>query len=253
VSKIDPYLLHLVHQGNLGPPPEPPLFDWKDQLEDADAIIWALKQPRPTEIGSRRNKPTPGLDLSAHRESLARFLADLGEGYEVARQDFNARHHPDRPKQKLEDNWKDEGRPDLERAYEATGDGGLDFDWAEFWTENYARGRGYPGYNRTPTKQDDARPPIHPVRKNYPAIEGWWKRTTGKNFGPKFARPASAEVEAEPFDRNNPAARFLILVVQYLDRKYDPANARGLVDTVKRQRAGGRKNGRKNMPPKVRE
>lgn len=119
--------------------------------------------------------------------------------------------------------------------------------------KNYARGRGYPGHNRTPMKQDGARPPIEPVRMNYPAIEGWWKRTTGKNFGPKFARPAGADVEAEPFDRNNPAARFLILVVQYLDRKYDPANARGLVYTVKRQRAGGRKNGRKNMPPKVRE
>ena len=63
-----------------------------------------------------------------------------------------------------------------------------------------------------PQLKQDPRPPIDPVRKNYPAIEQWWTGTTGKKFTPKFAASASAEVEAEPFERNNPAARFLILI-----------------------------------------
>jgi hypothetical protein len=203
-------------------------------------------------IGSRRVKPSPGLDLTEHRESLAKFLAKLGEEYHLAKQDFEFRHHPNRPKKRLEDNWKDEGRPDLERAYDTSGDSGIDFDWAQFWEEHFARGRGNPGHNRTPTKQNADRPPIEPVRMIYPAIEKWWKCTTGKKFIPKFAGAASADIEAEPFDRNNSAARFLILVVQYLDRKYDPANARGLFDTVKRQRSG-RKYKRKIKSPVVLE
>ena len=54
MSDAERYLLHLVHLGEIGPPREPPLFDWREQLEDADAIIDALKKPRPTAIGSRR-------------------------------------------------------------------------------------------------------------------------------------------------------------------------------------------------------
>ena len=196
-----------------------PLYDWHDQLEHADKIIAALKQPRPLQIGSRRAKPSPGLDLSGHRESLAKFLACLGEGYILACQDFKTRNGPDRPKQKVEDNYKDEGRPDLERAYEAAGDTGLDLDWVQFWQENYARGRGNPGNARTPTDQGDPRPPIDPVRKNYPAIEKWWTGATGKKFTPKFAASASADVEAEPFERNDllPVFSFLSSTISMRD------------------------------------
>lgn len=230
-----------IAQGPIEPPSEPPLFDWRQQLDDADYIIDALKKPRPSGIGSRRQKPSAGLDLSSHRESLAQFLAELAESHTLACQDFEMRNDPNKPHRKLDKNWKDGGRPELESAYASSENTGLDLNWAEFWGETYARDRGNSGGNRTATKRKDPRPPVEPLRMNYPAIEAWWKRTTGKKFSPKFAAGASREMEEETFDRNNHAARFLILIAQYLDRRYDPANARGLADTVKRKRREARK------------
>lgn len=226
---------------------EPPetLFDWQEQWEDADDIIAALKKPRPTGIGSRRKKPSPGLDLGKHRDCLAKFLAEFGEGFVLACQDFEMRNDPDRPHRELEKNWKYD-EPDPPYDYGDDFGLGLDFDWEVFWDETYVRDRGNSGGNRTATKRSDPRPAIEPLRMNYPAIEAWWKRTTGKKFSPKFAKRATSEMEAEPFDRNNHAARFLILVMQCLSNRYDPANARGLADTVKRKRRKERNGGRKN-------
>ncbi len=175
---------------------EPPPFDWRKCLEDADAIIAELKKPRPTSIGSRRTKPSTGLDLAKHRESLAKFLADLGEGYVLARHDCEMRNDPNRPHRELEKNWQND---DPDPPYDYGGDAGigLDFDWEEFWDETYARDRGNSGGNRTATKLKDPRPSVEPLRMNYPAIEAWWKETTGKKFSPKFAKRATSEMEAE--------------------------------------------------------
>lgn len=227
-----------IRMGNVvlvGAEQEPPLFDWRRQLEHADYIIAQLKKPIPPRIGSRRKKPSPGLDLGDKRESLARFLAELHEGYVLACHDHEMRSDQNKPHRKLEDNWTKTGN---EAQYPSGADTGLGHEWSwdEFWLDVYGRGAGNPGRNRTATRRADERPPIEPLRLNCPAIVRWWKEATGGGFSPEFARTGAPGEADEPFERNNPPARFLILVAQELDTRFDPANARGLVDTMKRQK-----------------
>jgi hypothetical protein len=194
----------------------------------------------PPRVGSRRHKPSPGLDLSAHRESLALLLAELHEWYLVACDDYEALCDPNKPRRKLEENWRgDDSGPDYDYG-EHTG-AGLE-DWDGYWTENFWRRVGNPGSNRTPYR-GGSRPPIKPLRLMYPAMVQWWTRATGGGFNPEFAGGGSADEEAEPFERNNPAARFLILVSQELDPRFGPANARGLYDTARRQQRDRRQDG----------
>lgn len=235
MNKVLIELCRRIASGQIEYPQEPPLFDWQAQLDDAEYIIAEIKKPVPPRIGSRRRKPSPGLDLGRHRDSLARFLADLREGYALACLDYEMRTKPDKPHREFEKNWRDD-EPDPGYDYGANAGQGLDFDWDEFWVETYGRGAGNSGGNRTATKRSDKRPPVEPLRLNYPAIVQWWKDATEGGFSPEFAKPSNAHEAGEPFERNNPSARFLILVVQCLNDRFDAANARGLPDTVKRQR-----------------
>lgn len=213
---------------------EPPLFEWREQLEDAEIIISLLKEPIPPMIGSRRKKPSPGIDLSKHREDLARFLAELAESYLLACDDFEMRNDPNKPSRMLEENWKDDPS-DPQRDYGEYANFEPDFDWDTTWNEWYARGVGNPGRNRTMTRRENERPPVQPLHRVYQPIANWWRTATGGGFSPTFAKPKTADAECEPFERNNSPARFLILVAQYLDERYDPANARSVFDSVKRK------------------
>jgi hypothetical protein len=219
-----------------------PRYNWRDQLDDADAIIAALKEPRPMAIGSRRKKPSPGLNLSAHRDSLARMLAALKESYELAYADFSMHSALDKPHRELEKNWKDEGSAELQQAYDSVAEESVwDWDWDKHWVDTYWRDGGNPGKNRLGARRDgQPRPPIEPLRLVYPQIVRWWISTTQKSFSPVFSRGHIGQENAEPFDRNNPAARYLILVAQELDPRFDIRNIRALPRTIKKQRRKNR-------------
>lgn len=235
-----------VATGDVAYPEEQPLFDWREYLEDADAIIAELNKPIPAQIGSRRKKPSPGADLRGHRESLARFLAELAESHICACKDYEARNDPNKPPREL----KDDSEP-IDPTYDYGEDAGvgLDWTWEELWLETYSRGVGNPGKSRRNSPRHGKGPPVGPLRLNFPAIEHWWKDATGGGFSPKFAKTGAKDEAAEPFERNNPSARFLILVAQELDKRYVAANASGLVDTVKKQRSAERTRDLNNRPP----
>lgn len=224
----------------VGAPQPSPVFDWREQLEDADAIIEMLRLPRPTQIGSRRNKPSDGTDLRSHRESLAMFLAELAESYVHACGDCEMRSDPEKPHRELERNWRDD-EPDPGFDYGEDAGIGHDFDWEQHWRETHGRGRGNPGTNRTTTNRTDSRPPIEPLRLTDPSMARWWKQATGRELRPEFVAPAQEGEAAEPFERNNSSARFLILVSQHLDKRFDVANVRGLADTMKKRRRAQRR------------
>lgn len=209
-----------------------PIFNWHDQLDDADDIIDWLRKPVPPRIGSRRQKPSPGLDLGDHRESLARFLAELAEGYLLALDAYTLRNAPDRPHRDLDSN--DDGDAQASFEYpDCVPSARDDFDWDAFWLETYGRKRGNPGGSRS---SHDAAPPIEPLRLNYPAIVQWWKTTTGGGFNPEFAAYGIGGATADQFERNNAPARFLLLVAWKLDSCYELKNVSGLYDTMRRKR-----------------
>lgn len=236
--------------------PSRSLFEWRDQLVAADKIIDALNKPRPAQIGCRRHKPTKGVDLSAQRERLAQFLAWLAEVYLVACDDYELRNGAGRPQRELDKNWLDdtsERALELERAYAAQGDNRENGypPWDEFWEEVYGRGPGNPGGYSVGKSRTDPKPPATPLRMTYPFIAGWWQKATSKTLSPKFAAPKRSGVDAEPFERNNPSARFFILVARYLNKGYDETSVSGAYDTVKRERR--KKSKPPNKPPRVRE
>lgn len=209
-----------------------PLFDWRQQLDDADDIIDWVRKPVPPRIGSRRKKPTPGVELRNHRESLARFLADIAEGYRLALDAYTLRNGPDRPRRDLDENHSGDAEAGFDYP-DCVPSARDDLDWDEFWLETYGRKRGNPGANRS---SDEAAPPIEPLRLNYPAITQWWKTATGGGFNPEFAALETEVAMGEAFERNNPPARFFLLVARYLDCRYEAANVSGLYDTMRRQR-----------------
>ena len=223
-----------------------PQFDCRQQLDDADDIIDWLRKPVPPRIGSRRKKPTPGAELRSHRESLAQFLAEIAEGYRLALDAYSLRNDPHRPNRDLDKN--DSGDADAGFDYpDCVPSARDDLDWDAFWLETYGRKRGNPGANRS---SDEAAPPIEPLRLNYPAITGWWKTATGGGFNPEFAVLESEDAAGEAFERNNPPARFLLLVARYLDCRYEAANVSGLYDTMRREHR--RQQAKTNMSPRVR-
>lgn len=223
-----------------------PLFDWRQQLDDADDIIDWVRKPVPPRIGSRRKKPTSGFDLGIHRESLARFLADIAEGYRLAVDAYTLRNDPDRPHRDLEKSVVGDSEVGFDYP-ECETSARDDFDWDAFWLETYGRKRGNPSPNRMSI---DA-PPIEPLRLNYPAIVHCWTTMTGRGFNPEFAAFETTDAIAEPFERNNPPARFLVLVARYLDCRYEVANVSGLYDTMRRKRRTEKR--RTNMSPRVRD
>jgi hypothetical protein len=234
VSKTVNELCRSIASGEIEFPQEPPLFDWQAQLDDADDIIDWLRKPVPPRIGARRQKLLPGLDLGDHRESLARFLAELAEGYRLALDAYALRNTPDRPHRTREKNDTSDDAVVFKYAeYMASFQG--DIDWDSFWLETYGRTPGNPGNSRT-RKSSEYGPPIEPLRLNYPAIVCWWKTTTGGGFNPEFAAYETAGATAEQFERNNPPARFLLLVAWKLDSRYELRNVSGLYDTMRRQR-----------------
>lgn len=213
-----------------------PLFDWQRMLPKADEIIFRVGAGKTHSSAAHPCRVVAGLDLTEHRESLARLLASIAENYIVAMQDYEDRHAPDKPKRRLEDNC-DNGDEAPAYDYSEWADGCPTEPWDEYWRENYGRGRGRPGTNL------GGGPPLTPAHVVYHEVRDWWRKHGLGKFHPTFL---SFKCDDEDYDEAefNAPSRFLLRVLQFIDRRYTVENARGLYETV-------RKADRKNKPQNV--
>lgn len=186
-----------------------PRYDWKQQLGAADNII------------ERSN--TPELTKDAHRETLAQLLADLHETYDFARDDFDTRHGATKPfHEKLEKNYEsaDTGH---DYDYGDLGDAALEpftkETWAAYYRKEFTLGRGNPG-----TARKGGAPTVL-VYGVYHEAALWWRKNVG-SFCPRFM----TDDEGDPNEDKglNPEGRFVLGVLQYLDPRYNSANAASL-------------------------
>lgn len=197
-----------------------PKYDWKAQIAAAENIIAFVKVTRMHRSGADI-KPVAGLDLSEHCESIARLLATVAELYDLSLEDFQLRCSPNRPLEKLEANYDpNELGPHFD--YGAWTDEGFE-SWGETWRRDYGKGRGRPGY-----AMNDA-PPTKPLYGVYAAVRDWWR---DNNLG-QFSPTCKGEDVLDNWFTNDSA--FLLGVLQYLDKRYQISNARGLYETMRKR------------------
>lgn len=182
-----------------------------------------------------------GIDLKPHTASLRRFLVEVGEWYETARDDWWARQNdnPERPDKRLKKNW-DPDEPDVPFDYGHLAGEGLD-DWDQFWREHYGKGCGQPSIN----KERPGGPPVKPLHLIHHMTRRWWEQHVPEHpWAPKFPRskgdefhdPDNPEDKPVPFkDRSqrypgNAAAMFFLIVAQEAgDQRYLAENCFSVV------------------------
>lgn len=208
---------------------DPPMFDWRDFLTDADAIVATLNRPLEHPPAKHSPDPSPGLDLSIYREDISTLLANAHERYQIELDDFELRNDPKRPPKsgpRKKDIQLIEISDDLLplKAF----DSNPDESWQLHWQECYARPRGNPGKSRQAKKPGAADPPpIKPLHAIYNMVRAWWRRRDLGQYTPSFA---GGDVEAE----NNPDSRLLLAVIANIDARYDFQTARGLYETMRK-------------------
>ena len=189
-----------------GPDPvqDPPTYDWRDFLGDADALI-----------------ELPGMSEPVYqRQALARLLAATREVYFNALDDWKSRRADDKPRYGRRDDDEGEG-------WEGAG---------AYLRAAYGRPEGNPGTGRTRKYV-----PVAPLHSVYPMVEQWWREHVGRPaFHPKYRR----EDEDGPpgrkgrrtFGGGNPAGRLFLLVAQELNERYTPTILENIRRSVQRQR-----------------
>lgn len=216
-------------------PREPPRYDWRAFANIArhTIAILAANVARDDE-----SKPSRGIDLSMHHESLCRLFAETAEIYDVCRDDWEARNLVTVAR-RLEDNLDDASDPPP-YDYSEYSDYGPD-DWDVFWTHFYGRRVGQTGANRltnwNTTEQGprpQAPPPIAPLHPVFDYIERWWRTNLPrKGFNPTYGR--SYENGPYDVDHSNPAARLVWEIVRKLDKRYTIENVTNLKKTSERR------------------
>jgi hypothetical protein len=234
VSKIDPYLLHLVHQGNLGPPPEPPRYDWRAFTAEAKTILEEVGRDIRM-FSARGDRFRKGEDLGQDEqrrailvESLARLLATAFEHYENAKLYIEI---ADQPRKRLRPSVAKKLTPEKQTARE------YDKMLADF----PKRTKG------NPTKTREADPfELGPLVSVYWPARDWWMKHTGGKFTPAFAGGDDVSVGGEHYDDaddtaeihhgsdyNNADARFLLGVLQVVEPKCRARHASQLEDRLR--------------------
>lgn len=183
-------------------------------------IIETVRQPVARE---REDKPSPGVDLAPHEPALRGLLEDVEEAYREALLDWQSRHSPTKPKQKLEDNW-DPGEP---VHFDYGADTGVGWDWETHYKRYFYRGPGNPGLSRKRLLL-----PLTPLDPVYATLRSWWRSTLGKPFRPDFRRAHDGGALTNVAYFNSPA-RLLLLVAQGLDPRYTPMNCNSVHDRMR--------------------
>lgn len=202
-----------------------PLFDWRQLLPEADTVIARVGAAR-TYSSAAGIRVRKGLQLSGRREKIARLLAEALEKYLEAKDDFETRNSPERPKRRRPDHGPEDAICDFDYGKYAADC--FDTTWEECWDDLYARGRGNPGTNRA------GGPPIAPLRWVYILLRDWWRAEGLGRFHPTFS---TGKLPDEPYAESdlNPASRFLLSMIQVLDARYSAENARSLYEHMRRR------------------
>jgi len=212
-----------------------------DDVDPVSNIIEKVAQDVVNE--DRRDKIRQGIDLAAYKPQLRTLLRDAYEIYLTALDDWQARNDPDKPEERLEDNWdEDEQSPP---DYRDNAGAGLD-DWDIYWKHFYYRGPG--------RKHDLPVEPLHPV---FLHVRNWWRKTLDTPFSVNYKSyprnwdfaKSDEDHESEADDnyrppRNqekdmqfySPQGRLFLLVVQELDNNYTADNVANIQDTLKKSR-----------------
>lgn len=243
MSDAERYLLHLVHLGDIGPPQEPPLFDWRQQLDAAAQIIKDVARPIRI-ISARGYRERPSVDLSGKEESLARLLAEAAEEHVGALAYFEAAATPlprVRKSQRKKPR-KGPGKNALLNAYEAI------YSEVEAETE-YNRlkdilPRRGPGNDST--SKDDLKVAIGPLVPIYWMSKRWWEEHVGPGFTPSFAGGDDAVIAGHEYedcddsseqhmgsDYNNADSRFLLGILSRIEPKCQARHAFQLYERLR--------------------
>jgi hypothetical protein len=192
-----------------------PLFDWRDFLAQADAIIASVAKEKTRARADKRN--AKGCDLSAKRDSIAQLLVECAELFIVAGNDYELRNAMDKPSKREKRNWEPNVTLGPEHDYGDFPPLLGDETWDEFWKSTYGRPRGNPGVSKLPG------PPTAPVRGVYNLVRKWWRSNRLGRF--------SATFDSVSTDGFNSPSRFLLGVLQCMDKNYTADNAKGLWET----------------------
>lgn len=230
-------LFRRVAVGDIDYPQEPPLFDWREQMNVAKSIIAKVGKPvRVLSVNGFRERK--GVDLSGKEESLARLLAEVAEEYHVARSYTEAQALPIpriRPSVRKNPAKKPGKFARLHPEYvyppeDCAGNNSL-LDGLP------KRGKGNPSKSR-----DEAEFPIGPLNPVYALAKPWWEEVTGRSLAPTFAGGDDVIVKGAEYDEdideadevdmgseyNNAGSRFILAVFNFVEPSCKASHARDL-------------------------
>jgi len=235
-ASIIPTLEHLKNHENYkwrhpDPGPNEYLIDPRELLPFVGEIITRVKAPKVLLSVANPGKSVEGMDLSAHRESIAQLLSEAMEAYETEKGNFELLHDLNKPKKRHADNFTGDGavEDDIDWGEHAVSYEEIEKQWDAHWLDTYARGPGNPGVSRS------GGPSLTPAHSVYCLTRRWWQDKGLGKFHPTFV---SFKCEDEEYDETefNAPSRFLLCILQGVDSRYTVDNARGLYETMRKTR-----------------
>lgn len=182
----------------------------------------------------------PGIDLSAHRDTLARMIVAarmrfLDEDDDARRRAAAAGPHG-WPNRRLEKNWDEEDEAPVYDYSEFQVDD-PDAEWAAWWDEVFAKrpssltgGRARnPGWFRVPGR-GGAKMMKPPLVSIYFLVNRFLRRVVGVPFFPIFKANDHAASDIDAMPHLNPAARLFLLVAQAVDDRYSREHCKRVHD-----------------------
>ncbi len=236
-----------IAQGKIESPPEPPLFDWRQQLDSAGQIIKDVARPIRM-ISAQGFRERPGVDLAGKEESLARLIADAAEEHVGALAQFEAAAmpFPRFRKSQRKTPRKGPGKNALLNAYEAIySEAETEAEYERLKDILPRRGRG-----NDRTSKDDLKLAIGPLVPIYWMAKRWWEEHVGPGFSPSFAGGDDTVVAGSEYDDaddrseqhtgsdyNNADSRFLLGILSRVEPKCRARHASHLYDRLRRLKA----------------
>ena len=230
-------LILRVAAGDIEYPPEPRLFDWREQLGTAKAIIENVKRPvRVLSVNGYRVRD--GVDLSNEVESLARMLAEAAEEYHGGLSYYEAMAMPvPRIRPSVRKNPpKKPGK--FERLYPQ-----FVYPPEDCAASNEMMRAGLikRGPGNTSASRDDAGFLLGPLNPVYVLAKAWWEASVGRRLAPTFAGGDDVIVKGEVYDDldgsdevdlgsqyNNSDSRFILAIFNLVEPRCKAAHARDL-------------------------
>jgi hypothetical protein len=203
-----------------------------------EEVKWSVKRyTTPDEDGE-------GVDLLQYKDELRELLSVAHERYKFALEEWEARAGPNKPKEKLKENWDPD---DFGPVYDYGDMAGADLDyvdkwgnrhnWDEHWQRFHSGLVGNQGGSRDGSKDAGVRPipPLYPV---YVLVRKWWLKYIGGGFNLKYhTNPELGDNIPRNSPKHmpyiNPPARLFLLVAQDINFRYTVSNCAGVHDALR--------------------